>query len=159
MDLYDTAIQMEIKGARFYRDLAGKAVTTGLKALFRMLAEDEHKHQQVFMAMRDGIDPQMADSIASDEVENVFKNDNKADFLKESKQADVYGQALELELESIEFYSEKLEEVELPGQLRILERIIQEERSHYDIIDDIIIMVSRPDSWVENAEFGTRENY
>ncbi|MHC1692882.1 MAG: ferritin family protein [Sphaerochaetaceae bacterium] len=159
MDLYDTAIQMEIKGALFYRDLAGKAVTKGLKALFRMLAEDEHKHQQVFMAMRDGLDPQMADSIASDEVENVFKDDDKADFLKESKQVDVYGQALELELESIEFYSEKLEEIELPGQLRILERIIQEERSHYDIIDDIIIMVSRPDSWVENAEFGIRENY
>jgi hypothetical protein len=40
-----------------------------------------------------------------------------------------------------------------------LEMIIYEERMHYDLIDDIIVMVERPGSWVEHAEFGVREGY
>lgn len=42
---------------------------------------------------------------------------------------------------------------------KVLDIIIKEERRHYDLLDNIIIMVNRPSSWVEHAEFGVRERY
>jgi rubrerythrin len=66
---------------------------------------------------------------------------------------------LEIELKSIEFYSEQHDLVTDVKQKRALSKIIEEERRHYDLIDDIIVMVERPESWVEDAEFGVRDDY
>lgn len=159
MDMFDIAIQMEKEGALFYRDLASKAKTTGLKTIFTMLAEDEDKHQKVFASLKQGASIAMVPSQVSDNAEAVFKKFKKADFLSESKQVEAYERALEVELKSIEYYSEQVEELSSMAMQKAVEAIIEEERRHYDLLDDIIMMLERPASWVENAEFGVREDY
>jgi rubrerythrin len=101
----------------------------------------------------------MVDSTVSEKAEVVFETIVKEDFLSEQSQLSIYEKALEIELKSIEFYSEQLETLDREDQRKNLERIIREERMHYDLIDDIIVLVERPESWVEHAEFGVREDY
>jgi len=159
MKLFDIAIKMEIEGAAYYRDLAKKAPSIGFKNIFTMLAEDEDRHKATFEAMKANIDIPASTSDASVKAAQIFKEISKDDFLSEEGQLALYEHALEIELKSIEFYSEQHELISDVKQKRALAKIIEEERRHYDLIDDIIVMVERPDRWVEHAEFGVREDY
>lgn len=159
MELFDVAIRMETEGAAFYRDLAAKTPSEGFRNIFTMLAEDEDRHKATFEAMKANIDIPSSTSDASVRATEIFKKFSKDDFLNEEKQLAVYEEALEIELKSIEFYSEQHDSVSDVKQKRALAKIIEEERRHYDLIDDIIVMVERPETWVEHAEFGVREEY
>jgi len=159
MELFNIAIQMEKEGESFYRDIVKKAATPGFKAIFNMLADDEASHRKTFEAMKKNAPVVMVDSTASEKAEVVFETVTKKDFLSEQSQLSIYEKALEIELKSIEFYSEQMETLDREDQRKNLERIIHEERMHYDLIDDIIVLVERPESWVEHAEFGVREDY
>jgi len=159
MELFVIAMQMEKEGESFYRDIARKAATQGFRTIFSMLADDEASHRQTFEAMKKNAPMVMVDSTVSEKAEVVFETIVKEDFLSEQSQLSIYEKALEIELKSIEFYSEQLETLDREDQRKNLERIIREERMHYDLIDDIIVLVERPESWVEHAEFGVREDY
>jgi rubrerythrin len=98
-------------------------------------------------------------SDASVRATEIFRQFSKEDFLAQESQLALYEEALEIELKSIEFYSEQHEAIADVKQKRALAKIIEEERRHYDLLDDIIVMVERPESWVEHAEFGVREEY
>ena len=159
MELFDVAIKMETEGAAFYRDLARKTSSEGFRNIFTMLAEDEDRHKATFEAMKANTSVPASTSDASVRATEIFKQFSKEDFLAEENQLSLYEEALEIELKSIEFYSEQHEAVTDVKQKRALAKIIEEERRHYDLLDDIIVMVERPDSWVEHAEFGVREEY
>ena len=159
MDIFDIAMEMEREGARFYRDLAAKATTKGFINIFTMLAEDEINHEKIFAMLKKGTVPTMYATRVSDNAKAVFKEFKKEDFINENKQMALYERALEVELKAIEYYSEQLEEVSSKEIKKAIEAIITEERRHYDLLDDIIVMLERPASWVENAEFGVRPEY
>ncbi|MDD3367175.1 MAG: ferritin family protein [Sphaerochaetaceae bacterium] len=159
MELFDIAIKLETEGAAFYRDLAAKTNSQGFKAIFTMLAEDEDRHKATFEAMKAHTEVQPSTTDASVRAAQIFKKFSKDDFLQEESQLSLYEQALEIELKSIEFYTEQHELIPDTKQKRILSKIIEEERRHYDLIDDIIVMVERPERWVEDAEFGVRERF
>jgi rubrerythrin len=159
MELFDIAIKMETEGAAFYRDLAKKTNSNGFRSIFTMLAEDEDRHKATFEAMKANTTVPASTSDASVRATEIFKQFSKDDFLQEEKQLSVYEEALEIELKSIEFYSEQHDLVSDVKQKRALAKIIEEERRHYDLIDDIIVMVERPETWVEHAEFGVRDEY
>jgi rubrerythrin len=42
---------------------------------------------------------------------------------------------------------------------KIFKFLIEQEDSHYKVIEQLIEMVKRPDEWVESAEFGLRKEY
>ncbi len=159
MEWFDVAINIEVEGEKFYRDLSGKAAAEGMKNIFSMLADDELKHKETFEAMKQGKTPEPAASVTQDEAKKVFKTFKKQDFLDEQKQLELYRKVLDIEKKSIDFYADQLGTVEDEKHRKTLEQIIGEEQSHFKLIDSIIIMVERPESWVEHAEFGLREDY
>lgn len=159
MELFDVAIKMETEGAAFYRDLVTRAASEGFRNIFTMLAEDEDRHRATFEAMKANTAVPASTSDASVRATEIFKQFSKDDFLSEESQLSLYEEALEIELKSIEFYSEQHEAVIDVKQKRALVKIIEEERRHYDLLDDIIVMVERPETWVEHAEFGVRDEY
>jgi rubrerythrin len=159
MDIYDVAIKMEVEGAIFYRDLASKASSDGLKSIFNMLAEDEDRHKETFEAMKAKKEVTIAADAAAAKATQIFKKLSKEDFLNEEDYLAVYEEALEIELKSIELYTQQLAKATDEKEIEAWKAIIEEERSHYDLIDDIIVMVERPERWVEQAEFGVREDY
>jgi|SRR5690554_4538429 rubrerythrin len=159
MDIFDVAINMEVEGAAFYRELAKRANSEGLKTIFTMLAEDEDRHKEIFEAMKNETKVPVAAPDASERATKIFKQFKKDDFLRGEDELTAYEQALEIELKAIEYYTQQKESITDPKKLEIIDKIIEEERGHYDILDDIIVMVERPERWVEDAEFGVREEY
>ena len=42
---------------------------------------------------------------------------------------------------------------------RIFQKLAEEEKKHYFLLENIIQFVSRPETWLENAEFYHLEEY
>ena len=159
MDIFSIAIQMEKEGAAFYHELASRTTTKGLQSIFTMLAEDEEKHQQVFTTLKESTVPVMVPSKAEKSAKAIFKAFKKEDFKNETNQIKLYEKALEIEENSIEFYTSQINALKSEEMRKTVEAIIREENSHYSMLEELIKMLNRPNSWVEDAEFGIREDY
>jgi rubrerythrin len=70
-------------------------------------------------------------------------------------QLDVYRLAMEKEKQSVDLYKKLLSESE--GDKALFKFLIAQEEAHYKIMELIVKLVSRPNEWVESAEFGIRE--
>ena len=84
---------------------------------------------------------------------------NNDDIGISQKQLTIYKKAQQIELKSKNFYQEKADEASLPEHKSLLQWLALEEEKHYNLLDNIIIHVSRSETWVESAEFTTREEY
>lgn len=161
MNIYEYAMQMEKDGEQYYRELAGKTDNKGLKSILTMLAEAEVLHYRIFHKMKDHEKIHMTDTPILNDVKNIFLQ------MKESKEtagADntgiaLYKKAQDIEKKSMEFYSEKAEAAGDAEQKKIFLKIADEEKKHYAILEHIIGFVSRPEQWLEDAEWYHIEEY
>ncbi len=83
--------------------------------------------------------------------------DKKADF--DISQIEVYKKAQDIEKKSIDFYLQKADEVKEHCQKGTFRKLAEEEKKHYFLLQNIIEFVSRPESWLENAEWYHLEEY
>ena len=160
MSVFEIAMQMEKEGEQFYRELAEKAGNKGLSLVLTRLAADEARHYEVFSQMQER---------AADMAETTILADAKGIFAEMVAQAgpfdldtdavDLYRQAQQLEKKSQEFYLDMVQKVEGAAQKALLERIAGEEKKHYFLLENVIEFVSRPETWLENAEFTHLDAY
>ncbi|HMA62819.1 MAG TPA: ferritin family protein [bacterium] len=161
MNIFDYAIQMEQDGEKYYRELAEKTSDKGLKNIFNMLADDEVKHREILQQIKEKEDTSMAETEILTESKNIFieMQDQHKDLRTTEEEIDLYREAKEIEQKSVDFYKEKAAEVDLPEQKEILEKIADEEKRHYHLLDNIEELLLRPKQWVEDAEFYHLEDY
>lgn len=160
MNMFDVAIEMEMEGASFYQQLADNAGHVGLARIFTLLRDDEIRHKAFFEGMKSKAEVNVDASFSeSDEVKELIESFNDENFSQLLDQKEAYESALNVELKSIEFYTEQKAKLSDEKEKKVLDIIIREERRHYDLLDTIIVMVNRPTSWVEDAEFGVRDPY
>ena len=160
MDIFDYAMQMEKDGEELYRDLAQKSGDTGIQHIFNMLADDEVKHYRIFEDMKEEKEHEITDTKILTDAKNIFsqlKEEGKFDY--ELPQLELYKKAQDLEKKTEDFYREKAEEAEKEYQKEMFLKIAEEEKKHYFLLDNIIEFVSRPQTWLENAEFYHLEEY
>ncbi|MCK6467412.1 MAG: ferritin family protein [Candidatus Brocadia sinica] len=161
MNIYDYAMQMEKDGENYYRDSARKIDNAGLKKILGILANAEVKHYDILQKMKKNEKVQMPDTEILSNVKNIFVN------MKEEgdtsgvtvSQQELYKKAQEIEKKSQIFYLEKADEVNNPSQKEIFLKIADEEKKHYFILENILDFVSRPQNWLENAEWYHLEEY
>ena len=67
--------------------------------------------------------------------------------------------AQDIEKKSRDFYTEKANEVKQEYQKDIFLKLAEEEKKHYFLLENIIDFISRPETWLENAEFNHLEEY
>jgi len=160
MDIFDYAMRMEKDGENYYRQLVKKTDNKAIKAIFTMLAEEEVKHYKTVAQMKTER-PQMAETTVLADAKNIFtqmKNSGqKVDFAAEQRK--LYEKAQDIEKKSEDFYREKASEVEQQYQREIFLKLAEEEKKHYLLLENIIQFVSRPQTWLENAEFYHLEEY
>jgi len=161
VNIFEVAKQIEKNGEKFYRDLAVKASDTGLKNIFTSLAEDEAKHYIAFVNMEQKKDFELTDTDILKDSKAVFQNmKEKAEFFsEETPQDEVYLVALENEQKSIKIYSELLENISIYNQQTVVKKIIEEEKKHAFLIENIIEFIRKPVFWIENAEFNHLDQY
>ncbi|UCD56231.1 MAG: rubrerythrin, partial [Candidatus Hydrogenedentota bacterium] len=94
-------------------------------------------------------------------AKDVFKQMKEAadTFSLDASQIETYKKARDIERDSKEFYLQKADEAEDGRQAAIFRQLAQEESKHYFLLDNMIEFVSRPQQWLENAEFHHLEDY
>ena len=161
MDVYDFAMRMEKDGEDYYRECAAKTASAGLSGILLMLAEAEVTHREVFRRMKKREEAAFPDSALLDQVKNVFIGirEREGAVGARSSEVELYRKALELERKSWELYGSAADQAVSPAEKLLFERIAVEERRHYRIVEGIIDFVSRPEQWLENAEWHHLEEY
>jgi rubrerythrin len=160
MNILEFAMEKEKYSEDYYRHLADKSNNKGLKAIFNMLADEEVKHYKIVSDMKEDVAPDLAETPVLSDAKDVFAKMREAvqSFNFDVSQTNLYRKAREIEEQSRDFYLEKANEVK-ESQKEIFLKLADEEKKHYFLIDNIIDFVSRPETWLENAEFYHLEEY
>jgi len=160
MNVFEYAMQMEKDGEEFYRRLAQQTTNKGLKTILTMLADDEVKHYNAIKKMQSE-KPEIPGTTILSGAKNIFVQirDSGEDFDLDIKQIDLYTKAQEIEQKSWDFYLQKANETTDETHKDVFLKLTDEEKRHYFLLDNIIKFVSRPEHWLENAEFYHLEEY
>ncbi len=161
MNIFDYAMKMEKEGESFYLILASNAMNKGLKDIFNLLAKEESKHYQIFKAMKEENTIQFQEHTLLPAVKSIFKTMKEEDTIFDGNldHKEAWIKAQELEKKSEEFYLEKSRQATDKGQIIIFQKLAAEEKQHYWLLDNLIEFISRPDHWLENAEWNHMDEY
>ena len=161
MNIFKFAMKMEKDGENYYRELMGYTENKGIQSILKMLADQEANHYEILMKMSKETDTAYTFTDVLDDAKNVFET------LKAEKmpvnfnipQKEFYEKARDIEKKSFKFYLEKSREVENPKHQKVLAVLAEEEKRHMVLMENFVDFVSRPDTWIENAEFTKLEEY
>jgi len=160
MNIFEYAMQMEKDGEEYYRQLARQIDNKGLQTILTMLADEEVKHYNAIERIQ-STEPHMEEATILTDAKNIFVQikESGESFDFDIKQTDLYRKAQDIEKESRDFYTGKADEVTEKYQRELFLKLAEEEKRHYFLLDNIIEFVSRPEYWLENAEFCHLEEY
>ena len=159
MDIYEFAMQMELDGEKLYRGMRHQTADPGIQRILDMLADDEARHYQIVRQLRDGAPVGVSQTAVLAGARNVFAEMQGRSLDLRGTQVQVYIQARQIERQSQEFYQDKAQVVSEPGHKATLLALADEERRHYILLDHVIEFLSRPHTWIENAEFTHLDDY
>ena len=161
MDIFEYALKMEKDGENLYRQAARSSPNKAIKAILTMLADDEVRHYEAIEKIRSAEPEQLADTSILADAKNVFSEmkESGEKFTSEKDHISLYKKALNIEAESKDFYTEKAAEVSEQNYKKLFLRLAQEEQKHYVLVENIIDFLSRPNTWLENAEFYHLDEY
>jgi rubrerythrin len=161
MDIFDFAMEKEKLSENYYRQLSEKTESKGLKKIFDMLAGEEARHYDIVSKMKEDAPVEVAQTGVLSDARAVFSKMREAaeKFSFDISQIELYRKARDIESESRDFYLAKAEEVAQEKQKELFLRLAEEEKKHYFLLENIIEFVSRPERWLENAEFYHLEEY
>jgi rubrerythrin len=161
MDIFEFALEKERLAEEFYRELAQRAPHKGLISILTMLADEEHGHIEVVIKMKENAPVEVAETILLTNAKTIFaKMRQSKDKMKfGDSQIDMYKKAQDIEKDSRSFYRQKAQEAENPSHKAIFNTLAEEENKHYFLLENIIQFLSRPQTWLENAEFHHLEKY
>lgn len=161
MDIYEYAMQMEKDGENYYRDLVKKISNKGLQKILGMLADAEVAHFDILQKIKNSEKAQMVDTPILSNVKNIFvkmKEERDTSGIH-TTQIGLYKKAQEIEEKSQKFYLDRAGEVNEPSHKDLFLKIAGEEKKHYFILENIIDFVSRPYTWLEDAEWYHFDEY
>ena len=149
-----TAIQMERDGHDFYRKAASQTSSEMGEKVFNSLAEDEIVHLNTFQKIfEENIGKQEWDALvnSSNKYANlpVFPKDLKGDGGADTNELDALNMAMKAESEAIEFYTKMLGGIEDEDVRKIISEIIEQEKSHYLILEEEFNHLSNTGYWYD----------
>jgi rubrerythrin len=160
VNILEYAMQMEKDGEEYYRQLARQTTNKGLQTILTMLADEEVKHYKTIGRMKSAESPMRETTILTD-AKNIFVQieESGESFDFNIDQIELYRKAQDIEKKSQDFYLEKANEVKEEYQKGLFLKLAEEEKKHYFLLDNIIELVSRPKTWLEDAQFFRLEEY
>jgi rubrerythrin len=159
MNTIDFAISMELEGQKYYLDLAELNKDNELHKVFLLLADSEKQHAELLEKYKKNEALSLEGQFIQPEFKSVFKDLKQ--FRKEhtAKQLDAYRIACEQEEKSIDLYKKMKTNANNVSEEQMYEYLICQEEEHLILFEELVKMVTRPEEWVESAEFGIREDY
>ncbi len=155
MNVYEYAMKVEKEGETYYREMAEKANNPGLKRIFTMLADEEVKHYHVFKNMMNDEKVKLDNLNLITDTKTIFETlkaqKNEVDL--DIEQINFYKDAIAREENSYDFYIYEASKLKDKNEKEIFLKIANEEIKHKKILEEIVLFLEEPASWVASAEF------
>jgi len=161
VNIIEYALKMEKDGEAYYRDLAVNAENKSIEEIFNILADAEAQHYEAFLQLRDNLPIPPVEEETLSQVKNIFQQMQlrKEKLEVDESQVEAYKKARNIEKESRDFYLQKAGELADPMQKSLCLKMAAEEKQHYIILCNIIDFMSKPDTWLEDAEWHHMDEY
>ncbi len=161
MNVYEFAMEMELDGKAHYERLAKDTTIAGLRNIFTMLAADEQKHYDTVQAMQTGDYGTVADSAVLDEAKNVFQGLMNEKTLAGGmrKDLDGYRYAMHVEADSVRLYEDMAKKESSAECVQLLLKIANEEKKHYNIMENLYEFVLSPEYYLAWGEFSNLKEF
>ena len=161
MNNLDFAMNMELEGKRYYEEQAANNKDNELYIVFMLLADSESKHAELLLKRIKLEELSLEAKSAVPEIKSVFAGlaDFNTSMVKSPSQLDAYRLAVSQEEKSIELYQDMLNAAADQKDKELFEFLLQQEKEHLILFEELVTMLIRPEEWVEAAEFGVREEY
>ena len=152
-------MKMELDGKSFYEEGADSTDNPQIKKIFKTLADEEHRHFNIFKKMKAGETAEAADLAPRGQtvltVKNVFQEmvDAGKTSLAGDTSKDLWKEAIEVERKSEKLYRDAAVEETDAKRKEMLNLIADEEKTHIYMIDNMIAFLTDP------AAFLASQNY
>ena len=159
MDVYEYAMNMEVAGEKFYRDLAGATNHPGLRRVMIMLADEEVKHYQMIKAMKKTGKVETPTHGLFDDAKHIFEKamEENPDAKVDEKEEEFYLRVAKMEADNGNFYAEKAATASDEKEKKFLEFLAEEERKHEYLMLNLLDFIKEPDHWIADAEWSNVE--
>ncbi len=151
----ETAIRMERDGHDFYKKAAARSNSSMGRSVFESLAADEMQHLETFRQIfRDDV-PEIdlgELSKTSEKYEDlpVFPKDPEgAGVEPDADELEALHTAMDAEERSIDYYTRVMADAEDPGVKAVLEKIIEQEKSHFALLSDELDHMNSTGYWYD----------
>jgi rubrerythrin len=154
-----TAIEMEKSGHRFFTEASNKVKHEVGRKLFARLAAEEIDHmrtfEKIFNEVSGGGDWKEVMKAVQPSKRVPYFDEARKEFKVEdmSVELDYLKKALDLERDAMQFFEKAIQDAESPEAKAIFQRILEEEKAHYDLIQSEIDSVSGNGFWFDVHEF------
>ena len=155
MNVFDFAMKTELQGKACYENLAASTQVPGLRNIFTGLAADEQKHYEVFRGLKEGKEFAMSDSRMLEQAKSVFRElaGEKERTAGLHEDLDGYRLGLKIEADSVKLYEEMAKKESNPETVQLYLKIANEEKKHFNIMENICDFVMKPRYFLEWREF------
>lgn len=156
MEFYTIAKNMEDEGKKYYLKLAQETPFNELRGIFTHMANEEQKHFDLYKSLENSetvshTDEDIAKQIAREAFAEIAPDSSNLKQIADFQSA--YEKALELEKNSVKFYTDILNKTIKESDKKVVESIISEEQKHIEILESLIRFAQEPVQWLENAEW------
>ena len=162
MDVFEFAMKIELEGKAWYEKQAETTQNPRLRSILLEMAQDEQEHYELFKRMKDegGFSGGTPSSDVLDKVKVFFEEMSieEANAFP-SAEVEAWKQLRDNEGNAEKFYREKAAEAKDEASRKALTLIADEERKHHHLIDNMIEFLTRPSTWLEDAEWRHIEAY
>jgi rubrerythrin len=162
MNFIEFAFELEQKTVEVYRELADQCRTNeGIKNILLRLVADHDKHAKTLENMKTEAPVEMTKTEAFREARKVFEKmqRDKDVFSCDIDQLQLYKEARDLVLKKQVLFEEMTGRVDSEESKNLMMQLAEEEKKQAMVLDNIIEMVDRPNTWIENAEFHHLNDY
>lgn len=158
--IVEQAIQLEMGAEESYRKASQATSDPSARKILGLLADEEARHARVLQSMEDPtlLDHQELLTQVSTWICESVEGGAQA-ISSDAELPAVLRQAMVLEQKTERFYREKAFEAEDEKVRELFITLAAMENTHFALIGSWIEYFDRPKEWIENAEFGLREEY
>jgi len=161
MDIFEFAMEKEKYAERYYRQLAEKVDHVGLKSILIMLADEEARHFQTVQQMQANTSLSVTETPVLKNAKAIFAKIRKAaeTFSFDISEVDLYRKACDIEAEGKKYYLQRAQEVADADQKEVFRKLAEEENKHMMLVQSLSDFVTRPETYLEDAEFNHFDDY
>jgi len=161
MDIFQFALEKEKYSEQYYRDLAKRTNHAGLRNILTMLADEEVKHYHVVERMKAETPETISDAPIVAHAREIFEKmrGSSRKFSFNITEVDLYRKARDIEQASKDFYLDQADKAQDPGQKEVFRKLAAEEDKHLFVMENLVSFVSRPETFLENAEMFHHDDY